>query len=68
MQLRSDLHNLSLVNKTMTQYLYDIKAKANLIATAGSPIYNGAIIYYTLNELPPLITALKPLFAPIYNH
>lgn len=50
MQLRSDLHNLSLVNKTMTQYLYDIKAKVNLIAAAGSLIYNEGIIYYTLNE------------------
>lgn len=39
-------------NRTMNEYLTDLKTKVDLIVVVGSPINTDDIIYYTLNDLP----------------
>lgn len=51
LQLKNELHSLTMGNRTMAQYLSDIKSKVDLIAAAGFPIDSEDIIYYTLNGL-----------------
>lgn len=58
-QIKNELHNLTMGNKNMSQYLSDIKSKVDLIAAAGSPIDIEDIIYYTLNGLPTSYQSFK---------
>lgn len=51
-QFKNKLHNISMGNKIMTQYLSDIKVKVDLIAASRSPISIEDIIFYALNGLP----------------
>lgn len=46
-------------NKSMTQYLVDIKAKSDLIASLGSLIRNEDVIYYILYGLSSSYQAFK---------
>lgn len=63
-QLKYELHNLTMVNKSMQQYLSKIKAKVDSIAASGSPINSEAMIIYILNGLPPSYQAFKVAIIP----
>ncbi|XP_028548927.1 uncharacterized protein LOC114579191 [Dendrobium catenatum] len=52
-QLKHELHNVSMQNLTMTQYLTEIKKIVDQIASAGSSVDPEDIIIYILNGLPP---------------
>ncbi|KAI0531254.1 hypothetical protein KFK09_000807 [Dendrobium nobile] len=58
-QLKNDLHHLSKGDKTMTNYLLEIKSKVDLIAAAGCQIDPEDVILYTLNGLPATYQAFK---------
>ncbi|KAI0508127.1 hypothetical protein KFK09_014261 [Dendrobium nobile] len=58
-QLRNELHHVSMNNQTMSQYLLNIKALVDAIAATGSPLDPEEIISYTLNGLPPNYQAFK---------
>ncbi|PKU83090.1 Retrovirus-related Pol polyprotein from transposon TNT 1-94 [Dendrobium catenatum] len=68
-QLKNELHNISMKTSTMTQYLTDIKALVDQIATAGSVVDTEDIILYILNGLPPSYqafkTAIRTMITPI---
>ncbi|PKU84686.1 Retrovirus-related Pol polyprotein from transposon TNT 1-94 [Dendrobium catenatum] len=53
LQLKSELHHISTRDKTVMQYLSDIKGKCDAIASSGTPLDPEDIIMYTLNGLPP---------------
>lgn len=57
--IKNELHNLTMGNKSMTQYLSEIKSRVDLLAAAGCPTESKDIIYYTLNGLPPSYQAFK---------
>lgn len=59
LQIKNELHSLLMGNRTMMQYLSDIKSKVDLIATSSSPLNNEDIIYCTLNGLPSSYKAFK---------
>lgn len=67
-QIKNELHTLSMGNKSMTQYLSDVKAKVDLVATSGSVISNEHVIYYTLNGLPHRIKNLRQQSVQAYSH
>ncbi|PKU65266.1 Retrovirus-related Pol polyprotein from transposon TNT 1-94 [Dendrobium catenatum] len=46
-------------DKTMFQYLSDIKQRVDAIASAGAPIETEDVIFYTLNGLPQSYNAFK---------
>ncbi|KAI0516543.1 hypothetical protein KFK09_009220 [Dendrobium nobile] len=52
-QLKNELHNISMQNLSMTQYLTEIKKIVDQIASAGSKIDSEDVILYILNGLPP---------------
>ncbi|KAI0511944.1 hypothetical protein KFK09_012578 [Dendrobium nobile] len=58
-QLRNELHHLSMKNQTMSQYLLAIKSIVDAIAATGSPLDPEEVIFYTLNGLAPQYQALK---------
>ncbi|XP_020699542.2 uncharacterized protein LOC110111847 [Dendrobium catenatum] len=58
-QLKNELHNVSLKTSTMTQYLSEIKSLVDQIAAAGSTVDIEDIILYILNGLPPPYQAFK---------
>ncbi|KAL0928120.1 hypothetical protein M5K25_002361 [Dendrobium thyrsiflorum] len=58
-QIKNELHYLSMKDKSMTQYLLDIKAKVDSLAAAGAPMDVEDVIHYTLNGLPPTYQAFK---------
>ncbi|XP_020705617.1 uncharacterized protein LOC110116412 [Dendrobium catenatum] len=68
-QLKNELHNISMKTSTMTQYLTDIKALVDQIAAAGSVVDTEDIILYILNGLPPSYqafkTAIRTMITPI---
>ncbi|KAI0520235.1 hypothetical protein KFK09_007706 [Dendrobium nobile] len=68
-QLKNKLHNISLKNSSMTQYLSEIKALVDQIATAGSLVDTEDIILYILNGLPASYqsfkTAIRTMLVPI---
>ncbi|KAI0519459.1 hypothetical protein KFK09_006907 [Dendrobium nobile] len=70
LQLKNELHQLQLGDKTMFQYLTDIKAKVDTIAAEGSSIDTEDIILYTLNGLQATYQSFKVLIhnqlQPIY--
>ncbi|KAI0492930.1 hypothetical protein KFK09_027206 [Dendrobium nobile] len=59
LQLKGELHLLQLGDKTMFQYLSEIKNKIDAIAAAGSPIEVEDVIHYTLNGLPNSYQSFK---------
>lgn len=50
-QLKNKLHNVSMKNLSMTQYLTEIKSLVDNIASVEAKIDNEDIIFYTLNDL-----------------
>ncbi|KAI0504734.1 hypothetical protein KFK09_015687 [Dendrobium nobile] len=68
-QLKNELHNISLKNFTMIQYLTEIKSLVDKIAAAGSVVDTEDIILYILNGLPPSYqsfkTAIRTMLTPI---
>ncbi|PKU80502.1 Retrovirus-related Pol polyprotein from transposon TNT 1-94 [Dendrobium catenatum] len=52
-QLKNELHNISMNNLTMTQYLTEIKKIVDQISSAGSSVDPEDVIIYILNGLPP---------------
>ncbi|KAL0916024.1 hypothetical protein M5K25_013503 [Dendrobium thyrsiflorum] len=58
-QLKNELHNISMKTLTITQYLTEIKTMEDNIAVAGSTIDPEDVILYTLNGLPPTYQAFK---------
>ncbi|XP_020699218.1 uncharacterized protein LOC110111612 [Dendrobium catenatum] len=52
-QLKNELHNISMQNLTMTQYLTEIKKIVDQISSAGSSVDSEDVIIYILNGLPP---------------
>ncbi|KAL0929070.1 hypothetical protein M5K25_001010 [Dendrobium thyrsiflorum] len=59
LQLKNELHQLQLGDKTIFQYLTDIKAKVDALAAAGASIDPEDIILYTLNGLPATYQSFK---------
>ncbi|KAI0494554.1 hypothetical protein KFK09_024695 [Dendrobium nobile] len=59
LQRKGELHQLKLGDKTMFQYLTDIKSKIDAIAAVGSFVDPEDIIHYTLNGLPPTYQSFK---------
>ncbi|PKU74510.1 Retrovirus-related Pol polyprotein from transposon TNT 1-94 [Dendrobium catenatum] len=51
LQLKGELHQLQLGDKSIIQYLFDIRSKVDAMAAAGSTIDVEDIIHYTLNGL-----------------
>ncbi|PKU77855.1 Retrovirus-related Pol polyprotein from transposon TNT 1-94 [Dendrobium catenatum] len=58
-QLKNALHNVSLKNLTMVQYLNDVKTIVDQIAAAGGHIEEEDIILYILRGLPPHYQSFK---------
>ncbi|PKU73790.1 Retrovirus-related Pol polyprotein from transposon TNT 1-94 [Dendrobium catenatum] len=58
-QLRNELHHLSMKNQTMAQYLLSIKSLVDAIAATGSPLDPEEVIFYTLHGLPSQYQAFK---------
>ncbi|KAI0492831.1 hypothetical protein KFK09_027107 [Dendrobium nobile] len=52
-QLKHELHNISMQTMSMTQYLTEIKKIVDQIASAGSSVDPEDVIIYILNGLPP---------------
>lgn len=59
LHIKNELHNLTMHNLSMTQYLSAIKAKVDEITSAGATIDIEDIILYTLNGLPSSYNAFK---------
>ncbi|KAI0498499.1 hypothetical protein KFK09_019387 [Dendrobium nobile] len=59
LQLKSELHHVQKGEKSMVQYLSEIKQKVDAITTAGSTIDPQDILLYTLNGLPASYNAFK---------
>ncbi|KAI0527324.1 hypothetical protein KFK09_002923 [Dendrobium nobile] len=58
-QLKNELHHVSLKNQTMTQYLSEIKSLVDQITTAGSNVDNEDVILYILQGLPNSYQSFK---------
>ncbi|KAI0520181.1 hypothetical protein KFK09_007652 [Dendrobium nobile] len=58
-QLKNELHHISLKNSTMTQYLTDIKSIVDQIAAARSTVDTEDVIMYILNGLPSSYQSFK---------
>ncbi|KAL0904327.1 hypothetical protein M5K25_026419 [Dendrobium thyrsiflorum] len=58
-QLKNELHNITMKDLTMQQYLNNIKTLVDNIAAAGLKIDAEDILLYTLNGLPPSYKAFK---------
>ncbi|KAI0527400.1 hypothetical protein KFK09_003000 [Dendrobium nobile] len=58
-QLKNELHHVSMKNSSMIQYLTEIKKLVDQIASAGSMIDSEDIILYSLNGLPPAYQSFK---------
>lgn len=68
-QLKNKRHNISMGNKTMTEYLLKIKVKVDLIDAFSSRLTVKRYFFYSLNGLQPsyqvfrivIQTSLQPL-------
>ncbi|PKU75882.1 Retrovirus-related Pol polyprotein from transposon TNT 1-94 [Dendrobium catenatum] len=58
-QLKHEFHYLSMKDKSMTQYLLEVKNKVDSLAAAGAPLAVEDVIHYTLDGLPPAYQAFK---------
>lgn len=66
-QLKNELHNVSLKNQTMSQYLSEIKSVVDQIAAAGSSVDSEDIILYILKGLPPTYQSFKTAIRMMIN-
>ncbi|KAI0510267.1 hypothetical protein KFK09_010868 [Dendrobium nobile] len=68
-QLKNELHNISMKNSSMSQYLSEIKALVDQISAAGSLVDTEDVILYILNGLPPSYqsfkTSIRTMLTPI---
>ncbi|PKU85370.1 Retrovirus-related Pol polyprotein from transposon TNT 1-94 [Dendrobium catenatum] len=68
-QLKNELHNISMKNSTMTQYLSNIKTIVDQISAAGAVLDTEDILLYILNGLPPSYqsfkTSIRTMLTPI---
>ena len=51
--LKNELHNIKKQDKSMQQYLHDVRIKVNALTAAGSSPESNDVILYILNGLPP---------------
>ncbi|PKU65026.1 Retrovirus-related Pol polyprotein from transposon TNT 1-94 [Dendrobium catenatum] len=58
-QIKNELYVLTMKDKTMSQYLLDVKSKVDALAAAGSHLDAEEVIHYTLNGLPSTYQAFK---------
>ncbi|XP_020685525.1 uncharacterized protein LOC110101803, partial [Dendrobium catenatum] len=58
-QLKNALHNVSLKNQSMAEYLSEIKELVDQIASAGSSLDAEDVIHYILNGLPQPYQSFK---------
>ncbi|XP_020673316.1 uncharacterized protein LOC110092943 [Dendrobium catenatum] len=58
-QLKNELHHVSMKNLSMIQYLTEIKKLVDQIAYVGSTVDSEDIIIYILNGLPPSYQSFK---------
>ncbi|KAI0498170.1 hypothetical protein KFK09_021411 [Dendrobium nobile] len=58
-QLKNELHHISMKNLSMIQYLTEIKKLVDQIASAGSTIDSEDIVLYILNGLPSAYQSFK---------
>ncbi|KAI0510738.1 hypothetical protein KFK09_011347 [Dendrobium nobile] len=58
-QLKNELHNISMRNLSMQEYLTDIKKIVDQITSTGSTLDTKDIIIYILNGLPPPYQSFK---------
>ncbi|PKU82967.1 Retrovirus-related Pol polyprotein from transposon TNT 1-94 [Dendrobium catenatum] len=58
-QLRNELHHISMKNQTMPQYLLAVKSIVDAIVATGSPLDPEEVIFYTLNGLPVQYQSFK---------
>ncbi|KAI0499725.1 hypothetical protein KFK09_017933 [Dendrobium nobile] len=66
-QLKNELHNVSLKNQNMTQYLSEIKSLVDQIAVAGSSVDNEDVILYILKGLPTSYQSFKTSIRTMLN-
>ncbi|KAI0497283.1 hypothetical protein KFK09_020506 [Dendrobium nobile] len=59
LQLKNELHHISMKDKSMVQFLLEIKSKLDVIGSSGSPLSTDDIIMYTLNGFPSTYQAFK---------
>ncbi|KAI0525179.1 hypothetical protein KFK09_004571 [Dendrobium nobile] len=59
LQLKNELHHISMKDKSMMQYLSEIKSKIDAIGSSSSPLPSEDIILHTLNGLPSAYQAFK---------
>ncbi|XP_020684691.1 uncharacterized protein LOC110101231 [Dendrobium catenatum] len=68
-QLKHELHNVSMQNSSMTQYLTDIKKIVDQISSAESSVDPEDVIIYILNGLPPeylpFTTSIRTMQGPL---
>ncbi|PKU64810.1 Retrovirus-related Pol polyprotein from transposon TNT 1-94 [Dendrobium catenatum] len=68
-QLKNELHHISLKNSTMLQYLIEIKSIVDKISAAGSNIDPEDVILYILNGLPnsyqSFKTSIRTMLTPL---
>ncbi|PKU83464.1 Retrovirus-related Pol polyprotein from transposon TNT 1-94 [Dendrobium catenatum] len=68
-QLKNSLHNISLKNQTITEYLSEIKNIVDQISASGAAVDTEDIILYILNGLPPSYqsfkTAIRTMLTPL---
>ncbi|PKU70959.1 Retrovirus-related Pol polyprotein from transposon TNT 1-94 [Dendrobium catenatum] len=58
-QLKNELHNVSMKQQTMAEYLNEVKTLVDKIAAAGAKIDKEDVILYTLNGLPSAYQSFK---------
>ncbi|KAI0502052.1 hypothetical protein KFK09_016997 [Dendrobium nobile] len=58
-QLKNELHHISMNSSTMTQHLTKIKSLVDQMASAGSNLDTEDVILYILNGLPPTYQSFK---------
>lgn len=66
-QIKNELHNLSMGNRMMAQYLTKIKSKVDLLTIGGLHTNTKDIIYYTLNGLPSMYQSFKVSLDDLYS-
>ncbi|PKU75385.1 Retrovirus-related Pol polyprotein from transposon TNT 1-94 [Dendrobium catenatum] len=59
LQIKNDLNFISMANKTMQQYLTEIKQKVDALTVAGYTLHSEDIIMNTLNGLPASYQGFK---------
>ncbi|PKU68032.1 Retrovirus-related Pol polyprotein from transposon TNT 1-94 [Dendrobium catenatum] len=66
-QLKNELHNVSMQTMSMTQYLTEIKKIVDKISAAGSSVDPEDVIIYILNGLPPAYLSFATTIRTMQN-